>query len=218
MPIATVVLSGQETGVLSSAEVLKGAEWTSTVLNLAFTAAIAYEKRIGWALGFVASLIGVWLYARTHTWALGALNVYYVVMAAYGWWSWGRSADEAVFHHRSVKFHAILVPVGLVLAVLAAWGLGSFLNGSYPQADAFITVFSLAATWMMTRKVVENWIYFIVADAVAIWLNWRIGYPVYAVQYAVYIALGIAGLVRWSRALRAQNAGSALHEHPGTVR
>ncbi|HEX2617989.1 MAG TPA: nicotinamide riboside transporter PnuC [Flavobacteriales bacterium] len=186
--------------------VLLLAEWGSTLLNLAFTAAIAAEKRWGWLLGFVASAVGVWLYARTHTWALATLNVYYMVMAVYGWWAWGRSSDEAVYHHRPVRFHAVLVPIGLGLSALAAWSLGAFLNGSYPQADAFITVFSLAATWMMTRKVVENWVYFIVADAVAIWLNWRIGYPIYAVQYTVYIGLSIAGLMRWSRALELQKA------------
>lgn len=187
---------------MTDAHLLAAAEWTSAVMNLAFTAAIAFERRFGWLLGFVASVIGVWLYARTHTWALAVLNVYYVVMAAYGWWSWGRSADEAVLHHRPWRFHAVLVPIGLLLSALAAWTLGAYLNGNHPQADAFITVFSLAATWMMARKVVENWIYFIVADAVAIWLNWQVDYRIYAAQYAVYIGLSIAGYVRWSRALR----------------
>ncbi|MFT3884055.1 MAG: nicotinamide riboside transporter PnuC [Flavobacteriales bacterium] len=191
---------------MTEAHVLAAAEWTSTLLNLAFTAAIAYERRFGWLLGFVASMIGVWLYARTHTWALAGLNVYYMVMAVYGWWAWGSSADEAHYHHRSPAFHAAIITTGLVLAGAAAWSLGAFLNGAHPQADAFITVFSLAATWMMTRKVVENWLYFIVADAVAIWLNWRIGYPVYAAQYAVYVGLSVAGFVRWSRALRLQQA------------
>lgn len=184
------------------------AEWISAILNLAFTAAIAYERRSGWVLGFIASLIGVWLYALTHTWALATLNVYYVVMAAYGWWSWGRSADEAVLHHRSWTFHAVLIPMGIGVSALLAWTLGAFLNGSYPEADAFVTVFSLVATWMMTRKVVENWIYFIVADLVAIWLNRQVDYRIYAVQYGVYIVLSVAGYKRWSRALRAQQAAN----------
>lgn len=190
-------------------QVLTALEWSSAVMNLGFTAAIAYQKRWGWVLGLVASAAGVLLYGLKHTWALSVLNGYYMLMAVYGWWVWGRGTDEAVYHHRSRGFHAAVIASGLVLAALAAWGLGRYLDGHHPQADAFITVFSLAATWMMTRKVVENWLYFIVADSVAIWLNWRIGYPVYAVQYVIYVGLSVAGLMRWTRALRMQDAGPA---------
>ena len=72
-------------------------EWTAVVLNVGFTLCIAYEKRIGWLLGFVAGVIGVGLYALAHTWAMASLNVYYVVMAVYGWWSWGKDGtDEGI--------------------------------------------------------------------------------------------------------------------------
>jgi nicotinamide riboside transporter PnuC len=62
-------------------------------------------------------------------------------------------------------------------------------------------VFSFAATWLMTRKYIDTWAWFIVADLVGIWLNWRIGYDLYALQYTVYIALSISGLLRWRKAM-----------------
>lgn len=182
-------------------------EWTAVVLNLAFTVGIAWEKRWGWVPGFFASLIGVGLYAVQHTWALALLNAYYAAMAVYGYRSWGRGGSALPVHERGLRFHAIML-IGCTLGTLGlASVLGGELNGRFPQLDAYISVFSLAATWMMARKVLENWLYWMVGDAVAVYLNWRIGYDAYALLNIAYIGLSVAGSMRWSRAYRAERAG-----------
>ena len=87
-------------------------EWTAVVLNVGFTLCIAYEKRIGWALGFAAGVIGVGLYALAQTWAMASLNVYYVVMAVYGGWSWGKGEKENGMRTQSDGVRAGLVVGG----------------------------------------------------------------------------------------------------------
>lgn len=182
-------------------------EWAAVVLNVAFTLLIAWNRRIGWVLGFFAGAIGVWLYALAHTWAMSVLNGYYVAMAAYGWWSWGRTADERRISVQPWTFHVVVVTGGLLASWLISVLLANYLNGQYPRWDAFVTVFSLAATWMMARKYLANWAYFIVADSVAVWLNWRIGYEGYALLNALYLVLSVIGLVRWGRMSRQQEGG-----------
>ena len=179
-------------------------EWTAVVLNVGFTLCIAYEKRIGWSLGFVAGVIGVGLYALAHTWAMASLNVYYVVMAVYGWWSWGKDGTDEGIRTQSVWFHVIVVPVGVLVSYAMSVLLVQYLDGRFPQLDAFVTVFSFIATWMMARKLIANWVYFIVADSVAIYLNWRIGYMGYTLLNAIYLVLSALGLVKWGRALASQ--------------
>ena len=123
-----------------SSVILQVLEWTAVVLNVAFTLCIAYEKRIGWVLGFVAGLIGVGLYSLAHTWAMGALNVYYVAMAVYGWWSWGRDDQEQSIRTRPLWFHAVLIVAGLLLSYAIYVLLAQYLDGHFPQLDAFVTV------------------------------------------------------------------------------
>ena len=183
---------------------LIAAEAVAVVLNLGFTALIAHERRAGWALGFVAAAISIGLYALTRTWALCALNIYYVLMAAYGWWAWGRDEEAPPVRRATASLNLALVAACTAGTALVGLTLRHWLDGTYPMVDAFVGVFSLAATWLMTRKYIDNWVWFIVADAVGIWLNWRIGYQLYAAQYAVYIALSIMGLVRWRNALAPQ--------------
>ena len=62
-----------------------------------------------------------------------------------------------------------------------------------------ITVVSFAATWMMARKLLENWLYWVVGDAVSVYLNWKLGYDGYAILNVIYIILSLAGLVKWWR-------------------
>ncbi len=189
--------------MLIQGEALIALEWTAVVLNVGFTLCIAFEKRIGWVLGFVAGCIGVGLYALAHTWAMSVLNGYYIVMAVYGWWSWGRIGEERIRTQRWL-FHAVVVPVGLLLAYATAVLLGQYLNGNFPHLDAFVTVFSFIATWMMARKYIGNWAYFIVADSVSVYLNWRIGYMGYAALNVMYLVLSVVGLVKWGRLLAQQ--------------
>ena len=189
-------------------EALLFLEASAVVLNIGFTLCIAYEKRIGWLLGFVAGLIGVGLYALANTWAMSALNGYYVVMAVYGWWSWGRSEEEGHIRTQRWLFHVLVIPIGLLLSYGISVALLKYLDGSFPLLDAFVTVFSFVATWMMARKLIANWLYFMVADSVAIYLNWRIGYQGYALLNAIYLVLSVVGFLKWSKLLAKQREGA----------
>ena len=179
-------------------------EWTAVLLNVGFTLCIAWEKRIGWVLGLAAGCIGVGLYALANTWAMSVLNGYYVLMAVYGWWSWGKGGGQQRIRVQRWSFHVLALPAGLLLSYAVSVLLLSYLNGSFPRLDAFVTVFSFIATWMMARKYIANWLYFIVADSVAIYLNWRIGYEGYALLNGLYLVLSVVGFSRWNAQLQRQ--------------
>jgi nicotinamide mononucleotide transporter len=178
------------------------AELTAVALNLGFTICIAWEKRVGWLMGLCASVIGVVLYVHKQAWAMSALNVFYAGMGVYGWWSWGRKRSENAIARKPWMFHAALFPVCLCLAAALAWAMDRWVHGAYPHLDAFITVFSFAATWMMAHRLIENWIYWIVGDVVAVYFNHLIGYDAYALLNMGYVVLSAIGLWKWSRAMR----------------
>lgn len=179
------------------------AELTAVVLNLGFTVLIMIEKRAGWVLGFMASCISVVLYQHNRAWAMTTLNVFYAVMAVYGWWSWGGGAEGRI-QRKPLLFHALLLVAGLVMAGALGWSLDRWVHGAHPYLDAFITVFAFIATWMMARRLLENWIWWVIGDVVAVYFNHLLGLRWYALLNIAYIILSMAGLWRWSRAYRAQ--------------
>lgn len=168
--------------------------------NLAYTVLMLYERRVGWLFGIVASAMGVALFVHQQVYAQAALSGYYVAMGIYGWWSWGRDGSGALpITRRGIPFHAVVILMGGALAMALALLLKFLPEARYTGLDGFASSFSLLATWMLARKILENWAYWIVADLVAIALYALLGMWWYAALYAIYVIISASALVRWRR-------------------
>ncbi len=177
-------------------------EYSAVVLNIAFTILIGREVRSGWLFGFVAALIGVLLYAVQNAWLMSALNLFYAIMGLYGWWNWGRGEGPGKIMRFGVQQHAVLIGLGVV----GTWALVLLMKwldqpGVHLGMEAFIASFAMVATWMMSKKVLENWFYWTVGDLVAVVYNHWIGYDGYAVLNVIYIVLAVVGFIRWWKQL-----------------
>jgi nicotinamide mononucleotide transporter len=168
--------------------------------NLAYTIYMMLNRRIGWLFGIVASLMGAILFHHQDVMAQVGLNLFYAAMGIYGWFSWGKkNVDELPITRRSLPVHLFFIGIGVVFTFILWKALSLFPTSQHPFADSFVTGFSLLATWMLARRILENWGYWIITDAGAIWLYWQIGLYWYSGLYAVYVVLSIVALVRWQR-------------------
>ena len=180
-------------------------EWSAVALNIGFTILIAIERRIGWLLGFVASAFGVLLYVAQDAWLMAALNAFYAGMGAYGWWSWGRASEDQRIITFGLRMHVLLVSIALVSTVVLFFLMQHFeVPGKYHGMESFITASAMVATWMMSKKALENWFYWTLGDLVAVLYNHWLGYEGYALLNGIYIALAVAGFISWSRKLKGQ--------------
>ncbi len=178
-------------------------EALAVVGNLAYTVLLMLEKRVGWLFGMVGSALGTALFWHQHVYAQVVLNVVYVAMGAYGWWAWGRNggAEPPIVRWRWTA-HVRVLLVGVVCALVLTQLAGLLPDARHIELDASVTAFSLLATWMLARKVLESWAWWIVTDAGAIVLYLLLGLHFYAGLYMVYVGLSVIALVRWSRAYR----------------
>ena len=175
-------------------------EYSAVILNIAFTILIGLERRTGWLFGFVAALIGMALYAVQDAWLMAALNGFYAVMGLYGWWNWGRAEHAKDIVLTPLWMHVLLVSIG----ILGTWVLVELMArmgipGRYQWMEGFIASFAMVATWLMSRKALENWVYWTIGDLVAVGYNHMIGYDGYAILNAIYIALALVGFIRWRK-------------------
>lgn len=175
--------------------------------NLVYTVLMLLEKRVGWLFGIVASGLSIALFAQQQVYAQVGLNAFYVAMGAYGWWNWGRDGSQALPIVRVAwPRHALFIGIGAVGSLLLAYLLGLFPEARFTVYDGFVTAFSLLATWMLAKKYLGNWAYWILADLVAIQLYLLLDLNWYAGLYAVYVLLSISGLLRWRRQWSAQRS------------
>lgn len=162
---------------------------------------------IAWPTAIVNVAIFFFLFWKARLYADAVLQLFYLVLSVYGWYEWlyGGERHTPLRVSRALRIHwLVLVPLFLV----GGLGLGALLDrytdSPVPFFDALLTSGSLAAQWMMTRKLLENWIIWIVADLVYVPVFIQRGLPFTAVQYAVFLVLAVMGWRGWRQSLHSR--------------
>lgn len=158
-----------------------------------------------WIASVVMPTISMWLYFRKGLYADFAINIYYLVIAIYGYIIWTRKASKQhkkpsrPISHTPRQVMLGCMTVAAVLWVAIWWILVNFTNSNVPIADAFTTAVSIVALWMLARKYIEQWLAWFVVDAVCVGLYIYKEIPFYAALYALYTIIAILGYRKWLR-------------------
>ena len=162
-----------------------------------------------WPAAFLSSALTMVLMFEERLYAESALNVYYIVMAVYGWYQWhygGRksSSDALPISVWSPKAHALAIGGTVALTVIVGRLMSEFTDAVFPYLDAFVSIGSVVTTYMVARKILENWLYWLVVDSLSLYLYWQRDLNLYVALFALYLVLVVLGLIRWHRDWRAQ--------------
>jgi nicotinamide mononucleotide transporter len=166
-------------------------------MGVVYVLLIMRRHRWGWVAGGVSSLILAVLAARAHLPMQAVLQFSYVVAAVYGWWHWAPDAQQqhiGLWHWRG---HAIAVVVSIAASFALARLLAREGYSAWPFLDSLVTCLGLFATWLVARVYLENWIYWIVIDAVSVYLFLSQGLVVTATLFCAYLVIASVGLRSW---------------------
>ncbi len=181
-------------------------EIVATAAGLAYIVFMIREHILCWPFGIAGSALSIYLMIESKLYSEAFLYLFYVVMGIWGWLRWARR--EAVHDNPVIHYNALLHLRILLVCGACTFALGSFFHlysdAARPYVDAATTVFALAATWMEVKKVLETWIYWIVLNAVSVWLYADRALDIYAGLIWVYTVLSVWGLVQWLRTYRLQ--------------
>jgi len=186
---------------------LTALEVIAVISGLIYVVLILRRQRWGWVAGAVSSSIYVLLAARARLPMQSMLQVYYVIMAAYGWFSWKRNEEEQggrIFRW-PVRRHLYAVALIGVVSLLSARILARETGAAWPLLDSLSTWTSFLATWLVARSVLENWLYWIAADVVMVFLFAHQGYPFTAGLFLSYMVVSCLGLRAWFQRYRRQS-------------
>ena len=156
-----------------------------------------------WVVGAIMPMVHGVLYLTSGIYADAAMQLYYVLAGLYGFvvWRLGATRKTKVFaiQHTPTRWIAPLVVVYAVLHVTMYFVLTEFTDSRVPFFDSMSTALSIVAMWMLSRKLVEQWLVWFVVDAISVGLYLYKGIPITAMLYTLYCALAIAGYMRWRR-------------------
>ncbi len=164
------------------------------------------ENIWSWPTALVNVSLYFLIFRRERLYADMGLQVFYAGISLYGWYHWlfGGAGHTTLKVTRTPRVLAIGLPV---LGIAGALGLGTLLvrttDAAVPYIDSTLTVTSLIAQWMMSRKYLENWIIWVVADVAYVWLFIYRGLLLTAFLYAVFLVLASKGYLDWRSSWRA---------------
>lgn len=177
-----------------------------------------YEYRADarlWIVSVIMPAISMWLYFRKGIYADFAINIYYLLIAIYGYIVWTKKSHHHTPSDKSDKsasqtlpIRHITLPIALacILAASLLWYaiyfvLANFTDSTVPIYDAFTTAWSIVAMWMLARKFAEQWLAWILVDTVCVGLYLYKGIPLYAILYAAYTIIAVFGYRKWLKLL-----------------
>lgn len=159
-----------------------------------------------WVVGAIMPMVHGALYLQSGIYADAAMQLYYVLAGVYGLVVWRRRPKGGVelpIRHTPIRWVPALVATYAVLHVALYFLLTEFTDSRVPFLDSMSTALCIVAMWMLSRKLVEQWLVWLVVDMISVGLYIYKGIPITGSLYALYSLLAVAGYLRWRKVARA---------------
>jgi len=168
-----------------------------------------------WPVGLITSAFYIIVFYNSQLYADMSLNIYYLIISIYGWRHWLLRKDNV--YHKSIKISSldpkewtiylaaatfITIALGLILVNMPQ-KLG-FKPSSVPWWDAFLTAGSIVATWMLARKIIEQWLWWILIDVISVGVFFYKGLYSTVILFVVNTLIAIIGYIKWKKDLQRQ--------------
>ncbi len=163
---------------------------------------LAVKENI-WCWG--AALISVSLYIyicfSAQLYPETGLQVFYFIMAIIGYYMWNKENKEEIKEWSEIK-HLLIILSGAILTFFMGFYFSTYTNSKMPIIDSFTTVFSIIATYMVIKKVLGNWLYWIVIDAVSVYLYFNRDLHLTSLLFIAYTIIAIFGYFSWMKKMK----------------
>ncbi|MDJ0918605.1 MAG: nicotinamide riboside transporter PnuC, partial [Woeseiaceae bacterium] len=177
-------------------------EWVAVVAAIAYLLLAIRENIWCWLFAAISSASYICLFINALLYMESLLNAYYLAMAGYGLRVW--SGKQDVDGHRPVvtwpwQVHIVAIPSIVALSAGSAWLLSTYTDAALPFYDSLTTFGAFWTTFLVARKVFENWWYWLVIDAGSILLYLTRDLYLTSLLFVVYLAMIPFGIVAWKR-------------------
>jgi nicotinamide mononucleotide transporter len=182
---------------------------TSWIELLAAVLAVAYLLlAIGqylscWLAAFISSALYVWVFFSARLYMESVLNVFYAAMAVYGFWQWqhGKRGAALAVNHWPIARHALAALCIVASSLVSYYFLRRYTPAALPFVDSMVAWSSVFATFLVARKVYENWHWWLLIDSVSVYLSYTRHLYATTLLFVLYLILIVIGMREWRRSL-----------------
>jgi len=188
---------------------LKDTTWLEFIAVFSGIASVWYSKKeniLVYPVGLLNTVIYIYISVKGRLFGEASVNFYYTVMSIYGWILWSRKdkvKHEVVLHityssgKEWVQQLLFFISFYILIYFSLSWLKQAFAPEAIPWADAFASATAYTGMWLMAKKKIESWIWWIATNMASIPLYFIKGYVFTSVQFLVLLVLAVAGLAEW---------------------
>ncbi len=180
-------------------------ETTAVVAAILYLLLAIRENIWCWLFAGISTAIYVYLFITAQLYMESALNVFYLAMAIYGFSVWyrGRTDEhELPVSVWAVRTHGFAIAAILLASLVSGYLLDTRTDAAFPYIDSLTTWSAIWATFLVARKVLENWWYWLVIDIASIFIYWSRDLQLTSLLFIVYVIMIPFGLISWTRSWR----------------
>ena len=177
-------------------------ESTAVIFAILYLILAVKQNILCWIAGIISSVLYFFIMQKAGLYMEAYLQVFYVVMGIYGWsqWSASNASNPSFIVYTWSKYqHMIAISIILALSLLSGFLLERYTDAALPFLDALVSWGAVVATYMVAKKLLENWIYWFVIDATSIFLFIERGLWLSAVLFATYLVIIFFGYQSWNK-------------------
>jgi nicotinamide mononucleotide transporter len=200
-------LSGLLDLLITQAQAWSALETLAVVTAIAYLLLAIRQNIWCWLFAGISTAIYVYLFMTARLYMESALNVFYFAMAIYGWSVWyrGRTDDHELPVSRwTVSIHTYAIAAIIGASLVSGYLLDTRTDAAFPYIDSLTTWAAIWATFLVARKVLENWWYWLVIDVASIFIYWSRDLQLTSVLFVVYVIMIPFGLISWTRTWKEQ--------------
>ncbi|SHI19190.1 nicotinamide riboside transporter PnuC [Ferrimonas marina] len=192
-------------GLWAETHALTGWEALAVVLAIAYLLLAMRQNQWCWAAAAVSTIIYTALFWQVALLMESALNLFYLVMAGVGFWQWrygGGQGQGVAMVSWSWQRHLGLIAVTALVALGLGYLMDTRTHAELAYLDAMTTCFAVVTTYLLVKKVLENWIYWVVIDLASIYLYLQKGFMLSSGLYLLYVGMATVAYLRWRQEYR----------------
>ena len=203
-----------------------GLEIFAVITGLLYVYLQIKQNKVMWIVGFISSLVFVYVFFDAKIYANMTMYGYYVVISVYGWFAWSKNEKLKMKNEDEVRGtgyevrgklrHVVhpaprtphlapiisMVIISIILSLVIGWVLKSFTDSPIPYFDGLVAGFSIVATWMVTKKIIQHWYFWIGINIFCVPLYLSQGLYFTAFMFLIYFIMSIIGLREWKKDLQ----------------
>jgi nicotinamide mononucleotide transporter len=183
-------------------------EWVAVLSGILSVWFSKKEKVWVYPIGLINTLIYVYLSAKASLFGESMVNGYYTVMGVYGWWCWTQKDTTTKAKRLNITYSSgrerifqflFFIVLFIVFFLTLSYLKNHFYPGSIPWADSLATAAAFTGMWLMTRKKIESWYWWMATNFISVPLYIYKGYALTGVYYVILFVLAFAGLREWKK-------------------